>query len=58
MTWCMCDKPTCDLQPCKQLREYRVTHRVMSEILKLLPAGCSVQDLLDFIETECWVLCK
>lgn len=54
---CVCDKPTCSRWPCKLLREYRITHRVVSEIVRRTDEG-DVDKLLSFIETECEILVK
>lgn len=56
---CMCDKPTCSRFPCKLLREYRIAHRIISEIRsEKIYSIKSIKDLLDFIECECEILVK
>lgn len=56
---CMCDSATCSRFPCKQLREYRITHRVVSEIVKTDEFGVkTIKSLLGHIESECEILVK
>lgn len=59
-TMCMCDRPTCSRFPCKLLREYRITHKLISEIVEsnTLVERDSIQELLDHIESECEILVK
>jgi predicted transcriptional regulator len=54
---CTCDHPTCSREPCKMLREYRITHRIISEIVKTHSIK-SPRGLLDHIECECEILSK
>lgn len=56
---CVCDEPTCAKFPCEQLREFRIAHRVISDVVKVREFGVeTIRDLLDFIESECEILSK
>lgn len=55
---CVCDEPTCDAQPCKDLRELRIAYAVVKRLRADSPHLETVQDVLDEIETECEILCK
>lgn len=54
---CTCDRPTCSRWPCKLLREYRTTHRIVTELAKTHELF-QIRSLLDHIESECEILSK
>ena len=56
-TVCSCDRPTCSRFPCKVLREYRIAHRVVTELANTHDLS-KVRSLLEHIECECEILVK
>jgi hypothetical protein len=61
---CYCDSPLCADLVCRQLGEYRIAHRVITEIRQMFAnhpgyeGEMSVDELLGEIEITCDVLVK
>lgn len=55
---CFCDKPDCERQPCRDLRELRIAYRVVKRLYENVETIDTAQDVLDEIEFECEILCK
>ena len=56
---CVCDKPTCEWWPCKELRELRIAYAVVRRLVQ--DEGrviVTAEDVLTEIEGDCEILCK
>ena len=56
---CTCDEPACASWPCKELRELRIAHAVITRLIEDEARIVeTLKDLLDEIESDCEILCK